>query len=336
MYCLISFCNLGGGLLPLALGVINIDSGSFSYLDLSNVQQHNLDFGCTGITVCRNGDIYIAMQSGHPRILHFDKFGKFINCIDCVRLNDLHDIKCIENKIYIASTGNNRLFSIDITAPLKPAIVEKVFNEECIDILHFNSFCHLGSDTINNFLFSFTRRENGEDVGSIRLADNTVLLDYLAVPHTIFSLKNRTFVLDSKNSMIIEFDATTGSINKQLKLSGFLRGMSYSNGKLIVGRSSFRLDSRKNPTGSILSFDLECFRSGIYILNFEDLAVERFIDLSIYAHEIYDILAVDSLDPCNFVSDSLLFSSVKKRERILVLERWLHEAMSNNADQNKN
>lgn len=333
MHVLISFCNLSDGLLPLALGVLNLRDGFFYYLDISCVKIESFDTGCTGITVCNNGDIYVAVQSESPRILHFDKFGKFINYIDCVGLKDLHDIKCIENKIYIASTGNNRLFSIDITAPLKPAIVEKIFNEECIDILHFNSFCHLGSNTINNFLFSFTRRENGDDMGSIRLADKTVLLDYLNVPHTLFSLKNRTFVLDSKNSMIIEFDSTTGSKIKQVKLSGFLRGMSYSAGKLIVGRSSFRLDSRKNPTGSISSFDLEYFRSGVYILNLEDLAVERFIDLSNYAPEIYDIHTAPSLNHCNFVSDSLLFSSVKKRERILILEKWFCEAMSNNANE---
>lgn len=318
---LISFCNSGLDSLDRSLGTYDLSLMKFSFLKVqANIEKpDSLDMGFTGMCIDDFSNIYIAVQSPVPRILVLDKAGLYIKTIHLPGTIDLHDIKCYGDKLWIASTGNNRLYMINLNKDSSICEVQ-AFHESNCDVLHFNSFLHCYD---GNSLYSFTRDEFGENIGTVRNSRNEIVLNNLKFPHSLVELRNHYVILNSKSSEVIIFNKFNYDIVKVLRLSGFLRGACSIDDKLYVGRSSLRLDSRKAPSGQIEEVALEDCRCGFYEISISDFSVICFTDLTVYGSEIYEIIASHDIDSINLQNDSFIYSIARQRKRVKQLENSL-------------
>jgi hypothetical protein len=322
---LISFCNSGGDLLGLSLGYYDLSLMKFSYLKIQEdvVTQNSFDMGFTGLCTDNFFNIYIAVQSSVPRVLVFDRAGVFIKTINLPSTKDLHDIKLYDNKLWVVSTGNNRLYTLNLNESSTVSEVLAFHQSDC-DVMHFNSILHCSD---GGCLYSFTANELGEHTDSVRNSRNEVVVSDLNIPHSLFEHSYFFIILNSLSSEVVIFDKNNYHIIKSFKLRGFLRGICVLGDKLYIGRSSLRLDSRKNPSGEFIDLDFEDCRCGFYEISITDFSIVRFTDLTVYGNEIYEITASPEIESVNLHHDSLICSIVRKRKRVLQLENWLSMAM---------
>jgi hypothetical protein len=322
-FLLISFCNSGGEMLDVSLGCYDLKNQIFHFLSFDGYSSNAFDMGCTGICVDDDFNFYVSVQSSTPRILVFNSSGRYFREITVLDAKDLHDIKFFNNKLFVVSTGNNRLYSVDL---LNNFYVEEclVFDECQKDVVHFNSMLHCSNGTE---LYCFTANGPGVNVGSLR-STSGIIINNLNFPHSLFELDNCYVVLDSMSSKALLFDKTTYSVFREIKLDGFLRGICIYENFLYIGRCSHRIDSRKNPVGTFMDFDPEDSRCGLYKICLNDFTVIDFIDLSGYSYEIYDIVFANKIDDRFLRSESRLYSIYRKRKRIGQLEGYLDSAIS--------
>lgn len=285
-----SICNATPGGASFALWMAR--GGDEFVIDLSDVVDPATDTGLTGLA-WRDGVLYCAVQSGRPRLILLDRRLSPIDVIENPAFNDLHSLHVMEDALLVTSTGNESLLRLDPSdrsvTPLYQSTEERHINSACTDGLA-KLICYHGRQDQDH------KMRAGEVMS---LADRTVFLQGLGMPHSLMPNDDGFIVLDSVESRVIRFDSTGVLMDKPLV--GFLRGAAIQNGTLFVASSTIRYVSRSQPEVPALR-DLrqamkECVR--IYVLDAGTLEVQTVLEPTLPGFEIYDLLAVnpDTIEP---------------------------------------
>lgn len=197
--------------------------------------------GLTGIA-WRHGRIYVAVQSGSPKILVLDTALNVVEEIVHDDFNDLHSLHIAGDELFIVSTRGGKLLRRDlltgdttVIANFEPTAWVSGVHRRPDDIwLCCHNLRHLDPDA------------QGGGVFSIGLGRK--VLDGLLRPHSLIGYRDGFVVLDSGNARVVYFDPD--GITRTCQLHGFLRGSAVAGeGRLLVGGGPHRTISRKNPAG---------------------------------------------------------------------------------------
>lgn len=234
---LATICNTVGVASAFALW---LSDGEQQYVvDLS---EHMQDAGgLTGIAF--HGErIYVAVQSGQPRILVLDLALRVVEVIQNDHFNDLHSLHIAGDALFIVSTRNGQLLKRDLATGATSVIAD-------FDPAAWVSGVLCRPDDIWLCCHEVWRLDptaQGGGVFSIRRGRK--LLDGLLRPHSLIGYRGGFVVLDSGNARVAYFDHD--GIKQSCQLHGFPRGVAVAGeATLLVAGGPHRTISRKNPAG---------------------------------------------------------------------------------------
>jgi len=251
--------------------------------------------GVTGLTKYKDGFLCLLQAKTH-RLIYVGRDYKVKKRWKLRKVKDGHSIVVRDGKVYIASTGN------DSIVEFCPDTGEERFywrmNDGEKDTVHINSIIWVK----NSMLISAFGKKAGDQWITARngfLMDITkerVIKEALFHPHTLTTAGKRIYLCESAKKRII-------SVNEEDMLEldkGYVRGLVITKDEVAVGISHAR--KRSKSTGRQNKMDdqlIQSFRSGCGIKVFakkgeklSNAEFKKFIDLSAYSNEIYDLLLI--------------------------------------------
>ncbi len=288
---LVSFCNTGMAQGRRSLAVVDLTGASW-FVDLPDNPIFDETIGATGL--CRVGDEILVAFQGAPYILRLGpRLG--VKTHFHVDGSDLHGLAALNNQLAIVSTGDDRVLIGKSDDPSGVASGRQASPRS--DTMHFNDVAYWCDELVVSGFGE--RRPNGLRSGGVwRVRDMKPILDGMREPHSVVSIENRLFVLESKTGELIEID-NDGAHRVIAQFAGYVRGLAVTAEHIAVGRSAFRAESRSKsearrqpPFDSRPEQDAEHAKCGIYI---GDRAARqfKFVDLSPIGAEVYAILPID-------------------------------------------
>jgi hypothetical protein len=286
---LISFCFTSPP--GHALAKLDVDSERLEWVDLMHPELSI--HGAMGLCRYRSG--YIAVFHATCDSRQVSCIGQFDAALSLKRLaplalvHDAHSIIEHEGALLVVSSGTNQVIHLDWPDDAPPH--ERVFFEidPGSDTLHMNSLQAFGGKL---FLSMFGNRggSSWRDAANgrvVRLADGATVADGLHHPHGLFVDEGALSCLASATG---EIRQVAGSPREaRPKLEGYLRGIAADDRFVYVGTS--RLRNRSKSTGN--KQDTPLVETGVGCgLHLVDKAsgTSRWLDLSPFASEIYDVL----------------------------------------------
>ena len=211
---------------------------------------------------------------------------------------DPHDIKKIDNNIYLVDTEANSIKVFDLELNL---IKNISFSGEP-DSMHINCINTIGSDIFYTCFGEFQKNKEYNDFKYKRkgyvsnLNTKKKIITKLNQPHSIYQNKNKIFLLNSVNSELKIYD-TKFKFLKNILLKGYLRGLEIRNNIIYVGSSASRnIDSTKsNDFSEIYALDINTYQ----VISSHILP----------SNEIYEIKNINGLKN-DFVKNNILKSSL--------------------------
>ncbi|WP_206956680.1 DUF4915 domain-containing protein [Trinickia acidisoli] len=288
-----------------ALAQFNTDTEAFDWIDVGDPVLKI--YGAMGI--CRHNTRYFVVFQARREGKHLSCLGELDAKLRLTRLaalrrvKDGHSIVAHDNALLIVSSGTNQV--IRVVWPQGGEPKESVFFEIApgADTLHMNA---LQAYHGKLYLSMFGPRGDGlwrdaSDGRVIRLDDGAVVTQGLYHPHALFvdndallcvsSMKSRIYRVDGDGSGRAEDEPTALPA-----LDGYLRGAATDDRYIYVGTSTGRTRSR--ATGAIVGMPafakgVDC---GVHVLD-KSTNTARWLDLSPFASEIYDMIALEPTVP---------------------------------------
>ena len=261
-----------------------------------------MDLGGSGCAVL-DGILYVVIQSKkRPKIVSIDpRNWQIQRTYFLKKVRDPHCLIAHQGNLFLASTGNNSVYSILIDG--KSMTEEEVwhfpdasFDE---DEVHLNGLVFINDQMI---ISAFGRRnhEGKWDKKGVlfNVTTGTSLRDRLDHPHSA-QFSNGLLVFAESNAGMIYFGKMRDKSNfdfSTIKVAGYPRGILVRQDHIIVGQSQIRKISRS--TGEPINKENEDLGfCGLIKINLKERNVEKIIDLSNYGPEIYSVLDVKSCMP---------------------------------------
>jgi hypothetical protein len=197
--------------------------------------------GLTGIA-WHDGRIYLAVQSGTPRILVLDAALNVVETITHEAFNDLHSLHVVGDFLFIVSARGGCLLRRDLRTGETAVQVRFDPRTWVCDALCMADDIWL----CGHHVWRLDPEAKGGGIFSIR--ERRAILDGLSGPHTLMRHGEEFVVLDSANAQVVFF--VPGGQRRTVQLQGFLRGaVSAGKDMLLVAGGPDRTMSRKNPEG---------------------------------------------------------------------------------------
>ncbi|HEX4963511.1 MAG TPA: DUF4915 domain-containing protein [Thermoanaerobaculia bacterium] len=301
MKIIVSFCNVRlSGLVALAL--FDPSSGECRVLELAD-ELAGLK-GITGLALSERR-LYAAAQVPDPQpdrqsftrseLLVFDRAGlELLARYPFTVATDVHSMVWRDGALLVVSSGTDEL--VQLTLEGDRVAAERVLwrlepDGPRQDTLHLNA---LLSSPAHLLVAGFGKktsdaRDSARDGFVIDVACGEVLASGLDQPHTLVELDGKLIVCESRRGAV-----RTALASCVEGLPGYARGMCRLDDQLFVATSVGRLQSRAtgavvdNPAGA----GAPAGRCTINQLS-ADWRLLRTIDLTAYASEIYDLVAID-------------------------------------------
>lgn len=267
--------------------------------------------------------IYGAMGICRHRARYFVVFqarreGKPISCIGELdaqlrltrlaalrRVKDGHSIVAHGDSLLVVSSGTNQVIRIVWPQGAEPK--ESIFFEIApgADTLHMNA---LQAYRGKLYLSMFGPRGDGlwrdaSDGRVIRLDDQAVVASGLYHPHALFVDDDALLCVSSMTNRIYRVDADADAREDTRSepaalppLDGYLRGVAADDKCIFVGTSTGRTRSRatgEQVDAPAFAKGIEC---GVHVLD-KSTQQARWLDLSPFASEIYDLLVIEPTVP---------------------------------------
>lgn len=245
-----------------------------------------LDLGLTGLC-SHQGYIYAVTQSSTPRLLVFDTQMNWLASSPLANVRDAHSLVVHRSELFVASTGNDSVYRLVLNKRRTELLEEDLHwgaGAAGKDTIHLNSLCS-NKQALFATAFNVDGRKRRQGV-ILNLDQNTTIADGLFHPHSLMAEGDSLLTLSSADAKIKRFDLW-GRLLQEIRLVGYLRGLTRFRGGYLVGRSSSRLVSRS--TGQSLQLTLPTDCAEFYVLN-KSLHLTRRIPCAAYGHEIYDLV----------------------------------------------
>lgn len=220
------------------LACVDSRSGETSIVDLRGIRPRFPYFGMTGLA--RFGEGYVVGLQGYVLwkggLAFLDRDLRLLDVVKLQRVRDIHSIVALDDSLYIVSTGTDEI--VCYTPADGSERVVFAATTAGTDTVHMNGLCmHQGRLVASMF---GPKRERVLRSGRvIDVGSGEVLLEGLRQPHSISSCGDYMLVLDSLTGQLVKFNAGK-SIEDWVVSSGYARGLCWSDGRLIIGRSRRR------------------------------------------------------------------------------------------------
>jgi len=247
--------------------------------------------GVTGLAKYKDGFLCLLQAKRH-KLFFLDKNYKVKKKWSLKYVKDGHSLLVKDEKVYIASTGNNSIVEF-----LPEKGEEKIYwraNNEEKDTLHINSIAYFEGNLV---ISAFGKKEKENWLCSkngyiFDVTNGRIIKDELFHPHTLISKDGELFFCESAKRKIRSLKKDLLQIDK-----GYVRGLAIYGNEIVFGISHAR--RRSKSTGRLNDMNDSLIRSfqagcGIWICRKigEDFQLVRFINLFPYSNEIYDILPI--------------------------------------------
>jgi hypothetical protein len=290
MELLISLCNRLPERYQELRGVfaakVNVDDGSVTPVMLP-AEVTESRWGMTGMARYRGG--YACLLPPSSLVL-LSAALEVEALYDLKNLLDPHSIAAHDGKLYIASTGTDSV--IEFT----PEQGEKIFwraSDTGTDTVHLNSLLWQNDGL---WITAFGRKSgalwrSAEQGYALNILSGARVFGHLHHPHSLIEAGGALWVCESATMTV------RNTKGQQIPAPhGYLRGLALADGFLCVGSTKGR--TRSKSTGTLIGNSADPGQPagepgiGIYELgtNGSLPSCRRFIEMSAYADEIYDIL----------------------------------------------
>ncbi len=249
--------------------------------------------GVTGLTRYRDGFLCLLQAKVH-KLFYIDRNYKVKKRWRLKKVKDGHSIAVKDEKIYIASTGNDSIVEFFPDTGEERIYCRIGAGEK--DTVHLNSIIWFNNSMI---VSAFGKKEGDQWITAkdgflMNITEKKIMKKSLFHPHTLISTEGKIYLCESARKRVISADG-----KDVLELDkGYVRGLVITEDEIAVGISHAR--KRSKSTGKLNKADdelLQSFRSGCGIKVFErvgtglaDAKFKKFIDLYAYSNEIYDLL----------------------------------------------
>jgi hypothetical protein len=256
--------------------------------------------GATGLEIDpATGKIYVVVQSiDLPRLVVLDHYFRVIDVIELYGVKDPHSLELAGDALYIASTGNNRIYRLDLKTRKLEIYWQFPNVNPDMDRAHLNSLC-MCPDGLYFSAFGWrTVKGSWERRGIIARVQPSEgisaklerIAQRLFHPHSLMYHDGKIYFLESADSIFsrVERNKEGGYVVRRVSVSPkmYLRGLCLAKGGMLVGGSTYRTTSRSRgttckPLGELVSSRL--IHLGM------DGSVTTLLDLEDYGPEIYEI-----------------------------------------------
>lgn len=200
----------------------------------------------------------------------------------------VHELHYENEDFYYVSTQFSCINKIDINNQHSRAWSPWwIIDSKGEDLCHLNGFCFVEGELRFATAFSANnswRKENAENGVVIDIKNKKILHNNIKMPHCPRWHNDKLWFLESKESYLCSIDPSTNKLTKEIKLEGFVRGLSFYNNLAIVGSSKIR----KSSIISEKLFDGEEF-SAIYLIDLNLNKVVGYAILDDSINEVFDI-----------------------------------------------
>ena len=230
---------------------------------------------------------------------------------------DVHDIQFGNGQLWGVNTLFSTICTFDINYSFRPK-----WKPPFITALVPEDRCHLNGMTLVDGLpkyvtaLSSTNHKEGwrEDIMNsgclMEVPSGEVILDQLSMPHSPRMINDELYVLESGKGLLLKVNPTEKTYEVVENFGRFVRGMSHTNGILIIGMSKIRetskafngLDVKENSRNAgVLFYDLKRRQMLGEIRYLADV------------EEIYDVQAIEG-----FKTPAILNSLTEEYKEIIV------------------
>ncbi len=251
--------------------------------------------GVTGLMPYKEGFLCLLQAKRH-RLFWLDKNYKVKKSWRLKRVKDGHSLAVKDDKIYIASTGNDSIVEF-----IPETGEERIFWKENSmerDSIHMNSMIWMGS----HMIISAFGKKAGEQWITARngflmnIHTGQKIKDSLFHPHTLLKTEQGVFLCESAKKRVIALnEADILDVER-----GYVRGLLITEDEIAVGISHAR--RRSKSTGKLNRLDdelMSSFRNGCGIKIYRrhgkrlrESEFVKFIDLYPFSNEIYDLILI--------------------------------------------
>ena len=308
---LVTFCNAVAS--PESLfALVDISTGDLREVPFDYVFA---DFGATGLAWLPDGTLVLGLP-GSCRLTLLSPDLEMIGHYTDDALDDVHSIAVRGDSLFAVATSRDSVLEYRVDANAFEPVTTHKLTDSGSDTVHVNSVCvHQGRVLVSVFGGSWRDHPVGSPIGAIiDLEDRRVVSTGLSHPHTLVSVDDDGLYVLGSFSGTAERVHPDGRRTLCAKYPGYLRGLSFFNGSALVGVSGRRKRSRGLGTVNVAGpeFDQRC---GIIWFS-PEWEVERFIDLSWFGREIFDVALVDP----TLVAPSPMDSLAAAKHRCVQLE----------------
>ena len=267
---------------------VQVPSGHIRPIELSVETRDGCD-GIVGLTSFPGG--YIGLL--HPNKLFYLSGDLEVQQVRKLEmLSDAHSVSYHEGYVYVVSTGTDQIIRV-----ARGGATEVFWqaSDADTDTVHLNSLLwHNDQCLVSAF---GPKKENlwrSADEGYVfNISTGEYLMKNIYHPHSLAVINGELWVCESSRLAVVNYCGTRIETPW-----GYLRGLCEKDGFLYVGSTFGR--NKSKSTGQIIDNQADAgIRSGVCGIGVIDLRgsfpqIVNFIDLSAYAEEIYDVVALQN------------------------------------------
>ncbi len=303
MEILVSFCNLRSLPGRHALGLLNSNTMNFRMIKLPPEIPKSI--GMMGLAQSSR-HVFVGLQvSGGtksafspPGLLVFDrKDFTLVNHYVFKEVRDIHSL-CLsqdEHNLYVVSTGTDEVIILKLNGAA--VLEERIFwrpegQNYRQDINHINCIYEWEGDLV---VSGFGEKSEKEEWNSARsgfisnISQNKIIVSGIEHPHSFVDLNGRLAYCESKKRQVC-------ILNEECiaNLSGYSRGLCYTDDKLFIGTSASRKFSKSTrKMNRPMGLGSDGGACTVSRFSTKDFKIEKTVSLKNYSEEIYDLLPVD-------------------------------------------
>jgi hypothetical protein len=291
MRVLMSLCNVGRFNSQFSLVSVDVERGhAMDLIDCSHFLDLSKDAGVTGMLHLSNGGMAMCIQSPDPRIVFLKPDWTAHRLVRDPRFSDLHSLVERDGYVFAACSGVNKVLKISLDD-----FSVSLFWEYPVDepFLHINSLVFHGErPLVCSHKIPPQAKGGGASGGCWYLDDYEVLIAGLMQPHSVTVDGDAVHCLSSHDFRIATWRDGAVSFTP---MQGYLRGMAFIDGKVVIGSSSQRFVSRKKKELEKYVDFAEVVANPLYmsslVLADATFKPQRRINTTALGFEIYDVIA---------------------------------------------
>jgi Domain of unknown function (DUF4915) len=292
-----SFCNIFPS--GLALGIFDFDTSAFKWVDLSSIDVEEKIQGVTGLCFYKNRSTRYCFTTQYENcrssLVMLDKDFNLDKIYRLSETRDAHSLVPFEDGLLITDTGGNRINRIQLGGDANFLCESEYwqYSDEQTGRVHVNSVAVFNNEVYVSLWG--TEPEKGWTYARsgkiINISKNRLVCNSLFQPHSLLAIDGMLYWVESGTGKVFRYSETEGR-EVVMKLSGYVRGITYDDKYLYIASSAVRQQYRSTGTLNVAPSNPDDMHSWIYRISREDLKVQR-QELTFYGAEIFDLVLLD-------------------------------------------